>query len=200
MAEFVLAIDQGTTSTRAILFDREGRAHRQAQREHRQYYPRTGWVEHDPSEIIANTLAVCREVLNGASVDAVGITNQRETIVLWDRETGEPVYNAIVWQDRRTAERCEMLVTAGHARMVQERSGLVIDPYFSASKIAWLLDNIEGLRERAERGEILFGTIDSWLLWHLTGREVHARSSLRFAIPTPTSGRSVRISFPARPR
>jgi glycerol kinase len=173
----ILAIDQGTTSTRAILFDAAGAVHHIARRELRQIYPRPGWVEHDPEEIWQAVVATCREAIAAAGehkVAAIGITNQRETTVLWDRATGRPVYNAIVWQDRRTAELCETWGAAGLADRVAARTGLVIDPYFSASKIRWLLDRVPGLAERARAGGIAFGTIDSFLLWRLTGGRLHA--------------------------
>jgi glycerol kinase len=175
----ILALDQGTTSTRAIIFDQTGSPVATAQRELPQIYPRPGWVEHDPEEIWQATLAVCRQVLaDGADADrevvALGITNQRETTVLWDRRTGEPVHNALVWQDRRTAETCRAIAEAGHAALIAERTGLLPDPYFSASKLAWLLDAIDGARARAEAGELAFGTVDSYLLWKLTGGAVHA--------------------------
>jgi glycerol kinase len=175
----ILALDQGTTSTRAIIFDQTGSPVATAQRELPQIYPRPGWVEHDPEEIWQATLAVCRQVLaDGADADrevvALGITNQRETTVLWDRRTGEPVHNALVWQDRRTAENCRAIAEAGHAALIAERTGLLPDPYFSASKLAWLLDAIDGARARAEAGELAFGTVDSYLLWKLTGGAVHA--------------------------
>jgi len=175
----ILALDQGTTSSRAIVFDRAGQALSVAQREFKQTFPQPGWVEHDPEEIWSTQLAVAREALKeaglGASdVAAIGITNQRETTVLWDRKTGRPVHNAIVWQDRRTSGFCDELNHAGHAAAVQEKTGLVIDAYFSGTKLRWLLDNVPGARARAERGELAFGTIDSWLLWHLTGGGVHA--------------------------
>ncbi|WP_153559476.1 glycerol kinase GlpK [Roseimaritima sediminicola] len=175
----VLAFDQGTTSSRAIVFDSKGNILGVAQREFTQHYPRSGWVEHDAEEIWQSQLAVGREVLEqcgfgAADVAAIGITNQRETTILWDRASGEPVHNAIVWQDRRTAEYCDSLHAAGHTQTVQERTGLLIDPYFCATKIRWLLDNVPGARERAERGELAFGTVDSWLFWKLTGGRVHA--------------------------
>ncbi|HLT02313.1 MAG TPA: FGGY family carbohydrate kinase, partial [Geminicoccaceae bacterium] len=178
-AHHVLAIDQGTTSTRAIVFDRAGAPVAHSQRELEQHYPRAGWVEHDPRTIWQDTLAVCRDALARSGLDAreiaaLGITNQRETVVLWERASGEPVYRAIVWQDRRTAELCRELSAAGHDALVQERTGLLIDPYFSATKLAWLLDEVEGARAAAERGELAFGTVDSFLLWHLSGGAVHA--------------------------
>src|SRR5215471_21793190 len=167
----VLAIDQGTTSTRAILFDAAGRARNTAQVELTQHYPRPGWVEHDPEEIWQSVVSTCRKALSAAEgpVAAIGLANQRETTVLWERATGQPLANAIVWQDRRTAALCERWRSDGLSELVAKRTGLVIDPYFSASKIAWLLDNIDGLRRRACDGEIAFGTIDSFLLWRLTG-------------------------------
>ncbi len=179
MADYLLAIDQGTTSSRAILFDRQGRVAGVAQQEFAQQYPRDGWVEHDPEAIWDTVLDTCRQVIRdtGVAVDAIagiGMTNQRETTLLWDRQTAEPVYPAIVWQDRRTAEACSRLQAQGHEALVQASTGLLIDPYFSATKLAWLLDNVEGARERAERGELAFGTVDTFLLWRLTGGEVHA--------------------------
>jgi glycerol kinase len=176
---FVLALDQGTTSSRAILFDRAGAVRGVAQREFRQIFPQPGWVEHDAGEIWSSQLAVAREVLeaNGVGageVAALGITNQRETTVLWDRATGEPLHNAIVWQDRRTAELCDRLRAEGHAEAIQRKTGLVLDAYFSGTKLKWLLDNVPGARARAERGELAFGTVDSWLIWNLTAGAVHA--------------------------
>src|SRR5579872_6909238 len=176
-SDFLLAIDQGTTSTRAILFDAGGAIQRIARRELRQIYPQPGWVEHDPEEIWDAVVATCREAIAAAAgrpVAAIGITNQRETTVLWDRASGRPVHNAIVWQDRRTAGLCEAWRAEGLAEPVGVRTGLVLDPYFSASKIRWLLDAVPGLRPRAEAGEIAFGTIDCFLLWRLTGGAVHA--------------------------
>ena len=173
---YVLAIDQGTTSTRAILFDKAGRARSSAQIALTQLHPRPGWVEHDPEEIWRSVVSTCREAIAAADgpIAAVGIANQRETAVLWERATGRPVHNAIVWQDRRTAALCESWRAAGLAEIVAQRTGLVIDPYFSASKIRWLLDNVPGLRERARAGEVAFGTIDSFLLWRLSGGRRHA--------------------------
>jgi glycerol kinase len=178
-ARHVLAIDQGTTSTRALVFDQAGEPRASSQREFEQHYPQAGWVEHDPEVIWGDTLAVGRNALAAARLDAaqiaaVGITNQRETVVLWERASGRPVYPAIVWQDRRTAARCRQLRDEGLGPLVQERTGLVIDPYFSATKLAWLLDEVDGARAAAERGELAFGTIDSFLLWRLTGGRVHA--------------------------
>jgi glycerol kinase len=176
-ADHVLAIDQGTTSTRAILFDGQARAVAVAQRELEQHYPERGWVEHDPEQIWRDVLGVAREVL--ATVDlrrvaAIGITNQRETIVVWDRSTGAPIRRAIVWQDGRTANECACLKGEGTEQLVRDTTGLLIDPYFSATKIAWILDHVPGARARAERGELACGTIDSFLLWRLTGGAVHA--------------------------
>jgi glycerol kinase len=174
----ILALDQGTTSSRAILFDHAGGARAVAQQEFRQIFPQAGWVEHDPNEIWRSQLDVARTALANAGlkardVAAIGITNQRETTVVWDRRTGEPIHNAIVWQDRRTAGFCDELKRAGHRDLIQKKTGLVIDAYFSGSKVRWLLDNVPGARERARRKELAFGTIDSWLLWKLTGGAVH---------------------------
>jgi len=174
---FILAIDQGTTSTRAILFDAAARPVARHAIELRQIYPANGWVEHDAEEIWLATLACCRVAMKGVApqdIAAIGITNQRETTLLWDRATGKPLHNAIVWQDRRTAEACAALKKAGHEPDVSARTGLLLDPYFSATKAEWLLDHVPGSRARAERGEIAFGTIDSWLIWKLTGGKVHA--------------------------
>jgi glycerol kinase len=175
---FILALDQGTTSSRAILFTREGKIHAQAQQEFKQIYPRGGWVEHDPFEILTSQLSSVVEVLGKTEVRprdimALGITNQRETTIVWDRETGKPVYNAIVWQDRRTAETCEKLIREGATSTVRDKTGLVIDSYFSGTKVAWILDNVTGARERAEAGKLAFGTVDSWLIWNLTSGKKH---------------------------
>ena len=175
----VLAIDQGTTSSRAMLFDDKGRPIGQAQREFPQHFPQPGWVEHDVEDIWRDTVEVVKEALRAADVEpaqvaSIGITNQRETAVLWDRKSGAPVHRAIVWQDRRTAPMCERLVKEGHAPLIQDRTGLLIDAYFSATKVAWLLDNVPGARDKAKRGELAFGTIDSFLLWRLTEGRVHA--------------------------
>ncbi len=176
---FVIALDQGTTSSRAILFDHSGDIRGVAQREFEQIFPQAGWVEHDANEIWESQLAVARQVLSesgtsAAEIAALGITNQRETTLLWDRVTGQPIHNAIVWQDRRTAAYCDSLREAGHTEMVQQKTGLIIDAYFCATKIRWILDNVDGARARAEKGELAFGTIDSWLIWNLTGGKVHA--------------------------
>ncbi len=175
---YILALDQGTTSSRAILFDHDGRIAAVGQKEFRQIFPKPGWVEHAPNEIWATQVAVATEALGRANlrprdVAAIGITNQRETTVVWDRETGKPVYNAIVWQDRRTAAFCDQLKRDGHEPLIRERTGLVVDAYFSGSKVAWILDNVEGARARAEAGRLAFGTIDSWLVWHLTSGKTH---------------------------
>jgi glycerol kinase len=174
----ILALDQGTTSSRAIVFDHAGAILAVAQREFQQLFPQSGWVEHDPREIWRTQLEVARAALTQAGlragdVAAIGVTNQRETTVVWDRRTGQPIHNAIVWQDRRTAGFCEELKRAGHAELVARKTGLVIDAYFSGSKLRWLLDNVPGARERARRGELAFGTIDTWLLWNLTGGLLH---------------------------
>jgi len=175
---YIIALDQGTTSSRAIVFDHDGRIRAVAQKEFTQIFPRAGWVEHDASEIWASQVGVAVEALGRAGLQAsdiaaVGITNQRETTVIWDRETGEPVHHAIVWQDRRTAEFCETLKNSGAGPMVQEKTGLLIDAYFSASKIRWILDNVPGARARADAGKLAFGTIDTWLIWKLTGGTQH---------------------------
>jgi glycerol kinase len=175
---YILALDQGTTSSRAILFDEAGVAVSVAQREFAQIFPRPGWVEHDPREIFRSQRDVAREVFQKKVVPVkqvmgVGIANQRETTLLWDRQTGEPLHNAIVWQDRRTAALCQELREAGAESMVRERTGLVVDPYFSGTKLAWLLDEVPEARARAERGELAFGTVDTWLVWQLTGNRTH---------------------------
>ena len=172
----LLAIDQGTTSSRAIVFDARGAIRTVAQREFTQHYPAGGWVEHDPEEIWSATLVVTREALAaaGGAVVAIGITNQRETTVVWDRATGAPIHRAIVWQDRRTAAKCRALRDAGHEPAVSGKTGLLLDPYFSATKLAWILDHVDGARDRAAAGELAFGTIDSFLIWRLTGGTVHA--------------------------
>jgi glycerol kinase len=175
---YVLALDQGTTSSRAILFNEEGAVVSVSQREFRQIYPQPGWVEHDPREIFRTQRETAREAVRKASVPlkdimALGITNQRETTIVWDRQSGEPIHNAIVWQDRRTAPLCAELKEVGAESLVRERTGLVIDPYFSGTKIAWLLDHVPGARAKAERGELAFGTVDTWLVWQFTGNRTH---------------------------
>nr|WP_246533234.1 glycerol kinase GlpK [Pseudomonas lalucatii] len=174
----MLAIDQGTTSSRAIVFDREGVVQARAQQEFQQFFPQDGWVEHDGEELWRSTLEVCRQALqqgglSAAAITAIGITNQRETTLVWDAVSGEPIHRAIVWQDRRTADYCAGLKAAGHEAMVSAKTGLLIDPYFSGTKLRWILDNVAGARERAERGELRFGTVDCFLLWRLTGGKVH---------------------------
>ena len=175
---YILALDQGTTSSRAILFDEAGALAAVAQHEFEQFYPQPGWVEHDPMEILTSQLSCAVEALGkvGArprDVAAIGITNQRETVIVWDRATGKPVHPAIVWQDRRTAPQCRALEESGVGENVSNRTGLVLDPYFSATKIAWILDNVAGARARADKGELAFGTVDSWLIWHLTSGHRH---------------------------
>ncbi|AGM41681.1 glycerol kinase [Spiribacter salinus M19-40] len=175
----IIAIDQGTTSSRAIVFELQGKIMATAQQEFPQHYPHSGWVEHDPQDLLDSTINTCRRAIRAAKAagvhpSTIGITNQRETTVVWDRQTGEPVHNAVVWQDRRTAERCAALKAAGHEALIAERTGLLLDPYFSATKIAWILDNTHGARERANKGELAFGTVDTWLLWKLTGGRSHA--------------------------
>lgn len=175
----ILAIDQGTTSSRAMVFDETGHSVALSQREFRQIYPQDGWVEHDPEDIWQSVLSVCQQALKqaeaaGGTIAGIGITNQRETTLIWDRQTGKPLYNAIVWQDRRTADYCAALKSAGHDEQIAERTGLLLDPYFSATKLRWILDHVDGARARAEKGELAFGTIDSFLLWRLTDGAVHA--------------------------
>ena len=179
MTSFILAIDQGTTSSRAILFDKRCRIRASAQQEFRQHYPNPGWVEHEPDDLWKTTIATCRAALRKAGVRAreivgLGITNQRETTIVWDRRTGKAIHRAIVWQDRRTAELCAGLKQAGHEEKFTARTGLLLDPYFSGTKVAWILDHVPRSRDRAERGELAFGTVDSYLIWRLTGGNVHA--------------------------
>ena len=173
MKKYVMALDQGTTSSRCILFDKKGTMCSVAQREFTQIYPQPGWVEHDPMEIWSSQLSVAVETLGkiGAGVDevaAIGITNQRETTIVWEKATGKPIYNAIVWQCRRTAKRIEELIASGYGQMIREKTGLIPDAYFSGSKIEWILQNVPGAKERAKRGELLFGTVDTWLIYQLT--------------------------------
>jgi glycerol kinase len=175
---YILSLDQGTTSSRALVFDDRGIVLSVTQREFTQIFPKPGWVEHDPEEIAASQIAVAREALSKANLQpgdiaAIGITNQRETTIVWDRTTGQPIYNAIVWQDRRTAAFCEQLKTQGHEPLIQERTGLLIDAYFSASKISWILENVPNARQLAEADRLVFGTVDTWLLWKLTGGRLH---------------------------
>jgi glycerol kinase len=179
MSKYILSFDQGTTSSRAIIFDKKGSIISTAQKEFTQIFPQPGWVEHDPNEIWSTQLGVATEAVLKAGltiedIAAIGITNQRETAVVWDRNTHQPIYNAIVWQDRRTADYCDSLKKEGSDKMIREKTGLVTDAYFSATKVKWILDNVEGARKKAENGELCFGTIDSWLLWKLTNGKVHA--------------------------
>jgi glycerol kinase len=178
MTSYILSLDQGTTSSRAIIFNKTGNIVAMAQKEFRQIYPQPGWVEHDAMEIWSSQASVLAEVVVKAGVApndiaAIGITNQRETTIVWDKSTGAPICNAIVWQDRRTAGICDDLKKQGHDKMIQEKTGLIVDAYFSATKIKWMLDNVEGARQKAERGELAFGTVDSWLLWNLAGGGLH---------------------------
>ena len=181
MAEqtYILALDQGTTSSRALVVNRDGKICAVAQKEFQQIFPKSGWVEHDPNEIWSSQASVAAEAvaklnITGRQISAIGITNQRETTIVWDRKTGEPVYNAIVWQDRRTSEFCDELKHKGHAEAIQQKTGLVLDAYFSATKVKWILDHVAGVRDRALRGELAFGTVDAWLVWKLTQGRVHA--------------------------
>ncbi|MGH1543828.1 MAG: glycerol kinase GlpK [Arenicella sp.] len=177
--KYLISLDQGTSSSRAILFDSQARIVRIAQREFTQHFPEPGWVEHDPEEIWQSQLGVLEDVikecsLSATDITAIGITNQRETTIVWDKQTGKPIYNAIVWQDKRTTAICEAMIADDWQTIVERKTGLVLDAYFSATKIQWILDNVDGARERAEQGDLLFGTVDSWLLWKLTDAEVHA--------------------------
>lgn len=179
MKKYIMALDQGTTSSRCIIFDKNGKQISVAQIEYKQYYPKEGWVEHNPDDIIQSQLDAAKKSIEQAGVTAddiasIGITNQRETTIIWDRKTGKPVYNAIVWQCRRTADYCDKLKAAGLTETIRNKTGLLPDPYFSATKIMWILDNVDGVRERAERGELAFGTVDSYLIWKLTDGKVHA--------------------------
>ncbi|WP_298260179.1 glycerol kinase GlpK [uncultured Litoreibacter sp.] len=182
----ILAIDQGTTSSRAILFDSDMKIVTSAQEEFTQHFPQSGWVEHDPADLWSTTVSTCREAIQKAGITAndiaaIGITNQRETTLVWDKKTGEPVHNAIVWQDRRTSEYCRALRDAGHEAMFTKRTGLLLDPYFSGTKLRWILENVEGARERAEAGELLFGTVDSYLIWKMTGGASHVTDATNAA-------------------
>jgi glycerol kinase len=179
MSSFILAVDQGTTSSRTVLFSQQGDIIGIAQQEFRQIFPQSGWVEHDPKEILSTQMGTLHKVVKDHKVElsaikAIGITNQRETTIVWDRKTGDPVYNAIVWQDKRTAPICEALKSKGLEEYVRQNTGLVIDSYFSGTKIKWILDNVAGARSRAEKGDLAFGTVDSWLIWNMTGGKVHA--------------------------
>ncbi len=178
MAQYIISLDQGTSSSRAIVFDHKGEIKAVAQKEFRQIFPKAGWVEHDPHEIWSSQASVIAGAMasigiNGLDIAAIGITNQRETTIVWDKETGEPVYHAIVWQDRRTSAYCDSLKAEGKTDFIREKTGLIIDAYFSATKIKWILDNVEGAREKAESGRLIFGTVDTWLIWRLTRGEVH---------------------------
>ena len=178
MEQYIMSIDQGTTSSRAILFDKEGEIQGVAQREFKQYFPKSGWVEHDANEIWTSVLAVMAEVINENEIDpeqikGIGITNQRETTVIWDKKTGRPIYHAIVWQSRQTQHICNELKEQGHEKTFRNKTGLLLDPYFSGTKVRWILDNVKGAREKAENGDLLFGTIDTWLVWKLSGGEAH---------------------------
>ena len=175
---YIIAVDQGTTSTRSIVFDDQFAIVGQGQEEFEQHFPNSGWVEHNPKDLLATVISTCKKALNDAKIKAneilaLGITNQRETTLLWDKVTGNPIYNAIVWQDRRTARDCDRLKAAGHAQAIRRKTGLVIDAYFSATKIAWLLKHVKGARALARQGRLAFGTIDTWLIWKLTGGTVH---------------------------
>lgn len=178
MEQYIMSIDQGTTSSRAILFDKEGEIQGVAQREFKQYFPKSGWVEHDANEIWTSVLAVMAEVINENEIDpeqikGIGITNQRETTVIWDKKTGRPIYHAIVWQSRQTQHICNELKEQSHEKTFRNKTGLLLDPYFSGTKVRWILDNVKGAREKAENGDLLFGTIDTWLVWKLSGGEAH---------------------------
>ena len=178
MKQYILALDQGTSSSRAIVFDEKGSICSVAQREFRQIFPKSGWVEHDPHEIWSSQASVIAEAItmmgiNGLNIAGIGITNQRETTIVWDTDTEEPIYNAIVWQDRRTSDYCDELKKQGLTEMIRQKTGLIIDAYFSATKIKWILDNVPGARKRAEKGKLMFGTVDTWLIWRLTRGEVH---------------------------
>jgi glycerol kinase len=178
MSKYILALDQGTTSSRAIVFDRDGKPCAVSQREFRQIYPQPGWVEHDPEEIWASQLQVAVNALDSHRIDAkdiaaIGITNQRETTLIWDRKSGQPIYNAIVWQDRRTAPLCDQLKAEGFDKVIRAKTGLVTDAYFSGTKVAWILDNVPGARAKAEAGELAFGTVDTFLTWRLSGGRLH---------------------------
>lgn len=176
--KYILSIDQGTTSSRAILFDHDGKIVDSAQQEFKQYFPEPGWVEHDAQEIWSTVLAVMAQVLSKTNtepvdIEAIGITNQRETTVVWDKHTSKPIYHALVWQSRQTADIVEDLKTEGYGQMIQEKTGLLVDAYFSGTKVKWILDRVEGAKEKAENGDLLFGTIDTWLIWKLSGGQAH---------------------------
>ena len=178
MKKYILALDQGTSSSRAIVFDQQGKPKAVSQKEFTQIFPKPGWVEHNPMEIWSSQASVIAEAItsigiNGQNIAGIGITNQRETTIVWDAETGEPVYNAIVWQDRRTSRYCDRLKKEGRTDFIRNKTGLIIDAYFSATKVRWILDNVEGARQKAEEGRLRFGTVDTWLVWMLTRGQVH---------------------------
>ncbi len=178
MKKYIMALDQGTTSSRCIIYDKKGNAISVAQQEFKQYYPNPGWVEHDPEEIWSSQMTVAHEALlkagiNHSNIEAIGITNQRETTIVWDKETGEPIYNAIVWQCRRTADFCDKLKEKGYENQIKDKTGLILDPYFSATKLHWILNNVDGARDKANEGKLLFGTVETWLIWKMTGGNVH---------------------------
>lgn len=178
MEKYILSIDQGTTSSRAILFNKDGEIKGVAQREFKQHFPQSGWVEHDANEIWTSVLSVMAEVMNehnirAEQIEGIGITNQRETTVVWDKNTGRPIYHAIVWQSRQTQSICQELKDQGHEALFRDKTGLLLDPYFAGTKVKWILDNVDGAREKADNGDLLFGTIDSWLVWKLSGKEAH---------------------------
>ena len=178
MEKFIVGLDQGTTSSRAVIFNKKVEKIATAQREFQQYFPKPGWVEHNPEDIFISQLSVMKEAvmkadLSPEQIEAVGITNQRETVILWDKNTGKPVYNAIVWQCRRTADIADKLIADGKGEIIRQKTGLIPDAYFSGTKIKWILDNVPGVRERAEKGELLAGTVDTWLTWRLSGRKAH---------------------------
>ena len=179
IAKYILSIDQGTTSSRGVLFDKNYEIISIGQKEFTQFYPDSGWVEHDPEEIWISTLESCKNAIKESKIEpnqieAIGITNQRETTVVWDKVTGKPIYNAIVWQDRRTSDQCQRLKDLGHESIVNHKTGLLLDPYFCATKIAWILDNVDGAREKANEGQLLFGPIDSFLMWRLSNKKIHS--------------------------
>lgn len=176
--KYIIALDQGTTSSRAVLFDQHGKIQAVSQKEFEQIYPKPGWVEHSPMDIWGTQSGVAREVLEKSGVRpseiaAFGITNQRETTIIWDKNTGKPIYNAIVWQCRRTADLCQKIIAEGHQDIIRKKTGLPVDAYFSASKIQWILENVDGARKKADNGDLLFGTVDTWILWNLTRGKVH---------------------------
>ena len=184
--KYILSIDQGTTSSRAILFNKEMKIEAISQKEFPQHFPSSGWVEHDPANIWSTVKTTCREVMQKVGITtydivSIGITNQRETTLVWDKQTGETIYNAIVWQDRRTASFCDEMKDAGHEEMLREKTGLLFDPYFSGTKLKWILDNVEGARDRAAKGELLFGTVDSYLIWKLSNGESHVTDATNAA-------------------